>query len=138
MTFAQFVQQNMFLFSLLVLVLSAIIAYEVKYRGQGGTSLTVLAASQLVNEGAVLIDTRAAADFRKGHIAGAKNYPAEGFAEQMKKLEKFKNKALVLYCQNGMSSPAQAKTLRSAGFASVYVIQGGLESWLQDNLPLVK
>lgn len=138
MSFAQFVQQNFFLVSLFVVVLAAIVAYEWKMRGQGATSLTVLAASQLVNNGALLIDTRPPADFKKGHIAGAKNYPADTFAEQMKKLDKYKEKPIVLYCQTGMSANAQAKLLRNAGFSAVHVIQGGLESWTQDNLPLVK
>lgn len=140
MTFAQFFQQNIFLFSLFFLVIAAIIVYEWRNRGQNGTTLTVLAASQMANNGALLLDVRTPAEFKKGHIAGAKNYPHDTFAEQVKKLQSRQktDKPLIVYCQNGMASAAPARQLREAGFTAVYVLQGGLESWLQDNLPLVK
>lgn len=140
MSFAQFFQQNILLFLLFFAVIAAIIIYEWRSRGQGGTTLTVLAASQMVNNGALLVDVRSPAEFKKGHIAGAKNYPLESFAEQLKKLQgRHKaDKPVVIYCQNGMASGAPARQLREAGFSQVYVLQGGLESWLQDNLPLVK
>lgn len=140
MSFQQFFSQNIFLFSLFFFVIAAIIAYEIRNRGQGGKTLTVLAAAKMVNEGALLVDTRAASEFKKGHIAGAKNYPLDGFAEQIDKLKSRHkpDKPIVLYCQNGISTASPARQLRAAGFSEVYVLQGGLESWLQDNLPLVK
>lgn len=140
MSFAQFFQQNIFLFSLLFLVIAAIIVYEWRSRGQGGKTLSVLAASKMANDGALLVDTRTPAEFKKGHIAGAKNHPADGFAEQLPKLQaRHKaDKPMIVYCQNGLASPAVARQLRTAGFSQVFVLQGGLDSWLQDNLPLVK
>lgn len=140
MSFAQFFQDNLVLFALLAVVILAIIVYEWKNRGQGGSQVSAHGVSRLVNDGALLIDTRSAADYKKGHIAGAKNHPAEHFAEQAEKLKsRYKtDKTVVLYCQNGLGANTQAKILRDAGFSDVYVLQGGLDSWMQDNLPLVK
>lgn len=140
MSFAQFFQENIVLFALLILVILAIIGYEFKNRGTNSGSVTALGISRLVNDGALLIDTRSAAEYKKGHIAGAKSHPADTLSEQAGKLaSRYKaDKTVVLYDQNGMNTRIPAKHLRDAGFANIFVLQGGLDSWLQDNLPLVK
>jgi rhodanese-related sulfurtransferase len=43
-----------------------------------------------------------------------------------------------VYCDNGFASGAAVKALRGLGFTKVVSLRGGLSSWLQENLPVVK
>ena len=47
-------------------------------------------------------------------------------------------KPVIVYCENGMASASAARTLRTGGFNKVVTLRGGLQSWRQENLPLVK
>lgn len=135
MSFSQFAQENLFLFILLAAVIAAIIVYELRNKSASGKSLSPLQAAQHANHGATLVDTRPAAEFKKGHIAGAKNIPAEQFGEKMKLK---KDQAIILVCKNGISVRNQAKWLHQNGYSDVSVLSGGMEAWLQENLPTVK
>lgn len=138
MSFSQFFAANWVLFLLLGIVLAAIVVYEYTHRGHGGTELSNITASAFINNGALLLDTRPAAEFKKGHIAGAKNVPAERFAEYAASLKVAKDKTIVLYCKNGSTVKTQAKLLSDNGFEDVYTLKTGLEGWVGEHLPLVR
>ena len=53
-------------------------------------------------------------------------------------LKKYKEKPVIVYCDSGYASAAAARTLRALGFTKVVTLRGGLQSWRQENLPLVK
>lgn len=138
MSIAQFIQANLFLFILLGALIVAIIVYEWRQKGQGGKTISALNASLLINQGAYLIDTRAPADYKKAHIAGAKNHPAEQFDAELKRIKASKDKPVIVYCQMGLSAKTQAQYLRDQGYQEVYVLSGGLQGWHEENLPTVK
>src|SRR5271170_2757718 len=59
--------------------------------------LTPTQLTQMMNhEHAVVLDIRPADTFAKGHILGAQSLPQTDFKEKSKKIEKMKNKQLVL------------------------------------------
>lgn len=138
MSFSHFFAANWLLFLLLGIVLAAIFVYEYTHRGHGGTELSNITASSFINNGALLLDTRPVADFKKGHIAGAKNVPAERFAEYAANLGEAKDKTIVLYCKSGLSAKTQAKMLADHGFEDVYTLKTGLDGWLGEHLPTVR
>jgi rhodanese-related sulfurtransferase len=43
-----------------------------------------------------------------------------------------------VYCDGGFTSAGAARALRASGFTKVVTLNGGLNSWRQENLPLVK
>ena len=45
---------------------------------------------------------------------------------------------MVLVCRTGTASETAAKALKKAGFENVSVLEGGIPSWQQAELPLVK
>lgn len=137
-SFSQFFVANWVLFLLLGIVLAAIIVYEYTHRGHGGTELSNITASSFINNGALLLDTRPVAEFKKGHIAGAKNVPAERFADYAATLNLPKDKTIVLYCKSGVTVKTQAKILSDKGFEDVYTIKSGLDGWVSEHLPLVR
>ncbi|UJF24366.1 rhodanese-like domain-containing protein [Suttonella sp. R2A3] len=135
MSFSQFAQENLILFLILAAAIIAIIVYELRNKSASGKSLSPLQTAQQANQGASLIDTRPAAEFKNGHIAGAKNIPAEQFAEKMKLK---KDKAIILVCKTGIAVRNQAKWLHQNGYSDVSILSGGMDAWIQENLPTVK
>ncbi len=93
----------------------------------------------LINrDNALVIDLRPAADFDKGHIAGAKNVQMSQFDPENKQLAPAKALPVVLVCKAGESAGNAAKRLRKAGFTHVSVLEGGVQAWQSADLPLVK
>ena len=89
--------------------------------------------------GALLLDVRDSQEYEAGHIIEARNLPAaELGAKAETLLKKYKEKPVIVYCESGAASGAAARTLRAAGFSKVVTLRGGLQSWRQENLPLVK
>ena len=87
---------------------------------------------------ALVVDLRPAADFEKGHIAGAKNVQMAQFDPENKHLAPAKALPVVLVCKSGETASGAAKRLRKAGFANVNVLEGGVQAWQGADLPLVK
>jgi len=95
--------------------------------------------TRLVNQqNAQLIDVRPKEAFAEGHIVNAINLPLEDINAGKVKLDKLKKKPVIVYCQVGRSSAAASKKLNEAGFEQVFNLQGGINAWLNDKLPLSK
>ena len=89
--------------------------------------------------GTLLLDTRSTQEYEAGHITDARSAPAgELQGKLVDTAKKFKEKPVLVYCENGMTSATTAKKLREQGFTKVVTLRGGLQSWRQENLPLVK
>ena len=71
-------------------------------------------------------------------IIDARSIPAKEVAERAETLKKFKEKPVVICCESGFASASAAKALKALGFSKVATLKGGLRSWRQENLPLVK
>ncbi len=95
--------------------------------------------TRLVNQqNAQLIDVRPKEAFAEGHIVNAISLPLEDINAGKIKLDKLKKKPVIVYCQVGRSSAAAGKKLNEAGFEQVFNLQGGINAWLNDKLPLSK
>lgn len=117
----------------------AIIANEIAGLLSGIKRVGPAQLTALVNrDNALVIDLRAAADFAKGHIAGAKNVQMSQFDPENKALAPAKALPVVLVCNVGQTASVAARRLRKAGFANVAVLEGGIRAWLAADLPVVK
>ena len=56
------------------------------------------------NENALVIDLRDRESFKKGHIIDSINATAEDFEQP--KMNKYKNKTIILVCARGLQSPS--------------------------------
>ncbi len=137
MTFGQFFQDNLFLFLMLFAVVGGIIYFELQGRNAAGQKVSNARAATLVNDRGTLIDLRPAQDYRHGHIAGAKNYPLAELHDHVGKIRAAKDSPLVIYDSDGLNTAAAAKTLRDGGFEAIYALEGGINGWLAENLPVV-
>lgn len=122
----------------LVAVTVLVVAYEIRQRMKAGTDVGPLEAVRMINDGAVVLDTRSAAQFEKGHIVDAHNVPMSDLEARAGSLEKHKDAQLVVYCDSGMSSSKAVDFLRRQGFGKVVGLRGGLAGWRQENLPVVR
>jgi rhodanese-related sulfurtransferase len=102
-----------------------------------GNGLSPAQSVQLLNrEGALPVDVRSEASYRAGHIINAVRVDPAQLDEGLKKLEKYKSKPLLVYCDVGSGSAKVVTQLRAAGYASVFQLQGGIAAWRTENLPL--
>ncbi len=79
----------------------------------------IAAARQALSRGATLIDVRTAAEFRSGHISGARNLPLASLGERLSAVGGTETE-IVLCCASGSRSRAAASLLRQAGYGQVH------------------
>ena len=86
----------------------------------------------------LILDVRDATEFAAGHIQGAKNIPMAELAGRIKEIEKFKDKPVLVHCQRGMRAKSACSILRAQQFSQLSNLQGGLDTWVEAKLPLIK
>ncbi|GBD43324.1 tRNA sulfurtransferase [bacterium HR40] len=74
-------------------------------------------------EGEVVIDCRTPAEYRRWHVPGAVNIPADELMERWRSLDR--DKRYVLYCTFGTRTPLVAELMQQAGF-DAYAFRGGI------------
>ena len=123
----------------LVLLTLALIYTEIARLLRPFKALRPAELTALINrEDALVVDLSATADYERGHIAGSRNVAASGFGPDHKLVAGHRERPIVLVDRTGMASGPMAARLKKAGFANVYVLDGGIAAWQQADLPLVK
>ncbi|GAA0358325.1 rhodanese-like domain-containing protein [Bowmanella denitrificans] len=88
---------------------------------------------------ALVLDIRSQNEFKKGHILGAKQIPAEKLNKgEFSALENNKDKPIIVVCAMGMTAKRTALQMLKAGFSQVSVLKGGMNAWQSANLPVAK
>ncbi|HEY4368407.1 MAG TPA: rhodanese-like domain-containing protein [Steroidobacteraceae bacterium] len=134
----EYISHHPFLIAAVAILVILAIVIEIRERAKGSSLIAPGDAVRLVNGGALVLDVRDASDFEAGHIIDARSIPAKEVAQRADSLKKFKEKPVVICCESGFASASAAKALRALGFNKVATLRGGLRSWRQENLPLVK
>ena len=75
--------------------------------------------SELVKQGALILDVRSKGEYSSGHIQGSVNIPVEQLGNNLGKL-KDKNKTIITCCASGMRSASAKGILTSNGYQNVY------------------
>jgi rhodanese-related sulfurtransferase len=116
----------------------AVLVYELRERIQSFASLSAMQAVRLMNQGALVLDLRGRESYDAGHIGDARNVPAADLPNQLESLKKWREKSVITYCDSGRDGALAARTLQKQGFTKVFNLDGGLNAWVKDNLPLAK
>jgi rhodanese-related sulfurtransferase len=132
----EYITRHPFLASLTVAMVLAVIAWELRVKRTSYAAVQPQAAIQLMNQGAPVYDLRASEAFAAGHISGARHFAAAQQEKAAEQLKKFRDKLLLLVCEDGSQSSALTRTLHAAGFTKVFNLRGGLKSWRAEGLPL--
>jgi rhodanese-related sulfurtransferase len=85
-------------------------------------------AHALVEDGALLLDVQKRHDFKRAHIEGALNIPYDELKTRMRELDR--ERAVVVYCKNGVRSLLARSLLKSHGFRRVSYL-GVMGNWLR-------
>ncbi len=134
----EFIAHHPYLAGGAMLAAAAVAFYEIQARLQAFAALSAMQAVRLMNQGALLLDLRAKDSFDAGHIGDARNVPAAELAAQVDSLKKWRDKTVITYDENGNGGASAARTLTKLGFTKVFNLEGGLNAWMKDNLPLTK
>ena len=85
-----------------------------------------------------LIDVRTPEEFARGHIRQSKLIPLSNFGEQLPLAKLKQDKPVLIVCESGMRARRAAAMLDKQGYTDVAVLDGGVRSWQEAQLPLVK
>jgi rhodanese-related sulfurtransferase len=95
-------------------------------------------ATRLLNhENAIMVDMRSDKEYRDGHVVNAIHAPPDT-QDALGRLEKYRDRPLIVYCRSGQQSARLSGQLSKQGFDSVYHLKGGIQAWQQADLPLSK
>ncbi|WP_116811234.1 rhodanese-like domain-containing protein [Steroidobacter cummioxidans] len=136
--FVEYITAHPYLVAAAAILAVLAIVIELRHRSRGASSIGTADAVRLANTGALVVDVRDSQDYEAGHIIEARHIPAAEVASRAESLKKFKEKPVIVYCDAGFTSAGAARQLRASGFNKVVTLSGGLNSWRQENLPLVK
>ncbi len=130
---ASFISENIVLVLAFVILLIMIINLELRTTFSSVKKLTIDELTSLINSSRVLlIDLRKTDDYQKGHIVNAKNYSMD----ELDTLKINKVDYVVTYSSNDNESIKAAKILNKAGIENICYLDGGLATWLDNNMPL--
>jgi rhodanese-related sulfurtransferase len=136
--FLEYAARHPFLVGGTAVLAIAVAAYELSKLRSGGQSVGAADAVRLLNQGALLLDVRTAAEFESGHVIDARHLPQEQLAQAGETYKRYKDKVVITCCETGARSGAAARVLQAQGFTKVVNLRGGLQAWRADSLPLVK
>ena len=134
----EFIAHHPYLASGAVLAAIALAVYEVQARLQAFAALSAMQAVRLMNQGALVLDLRNKDSFDSGHIGDARNLPVAELESQAESLKRWRDKNVITYDDSGSGGAGAARTLTKLGFTKVFSLEGGLNAWVKDNLPLTK
>ncbi|WP_257658409.1 rhodanese-like domain-containing protein [Parapedobacter lycopersici] len=76
-----------------------------------------------------LVDVRTSAEFKEGHITGARqlDFNKASFERRVSRLDR--NQPVLLYCRTGKRSHRAAQLLEQLGFREIIELDGGITAW---------
>lgn len=81
------------------------------------------------NKDIIILDVRTQAEYKAGHIKGAKSLPIDSFPSGLKQLDMYKDKPILVHCASGGRSPAAVRMLIKNDFKNIYHMNHGLRGW---------
>ncbi len=139
MELSEFIAKNPILSGIFVALIVMWIIHEIQRYGRRFNEVSPTEAVNLINkEKAVVVDVRPEVEYKKGHLTNAINIPYQSLSSQTTKLQKYKNKPVIVYCRSGNFSAQACKQLEKEGFEALHNLRGGIMAWERDNLVLVK
>lgn len=91
----------------------------------------------LNNNEAVLVDVREIEEYTQHHIQEAVNIPLSEVSLTHQSLPNYNGKHLVFQCKSGKRSMVACEKIYAEGKENnLYNLTGGIEAWMENNLPV--
>ncbi len=87
------------------------------------------------NKDAEIIDIRGNAEFKSGHISGAKNVFIGTLLQNLDKVPK--DKPVIIHCQGGDRAAIGYSLLVKEGYTNISNFSGGINEWVAAQQPIV-
>ena len=84
-----------------------------------GADLQAIEDDKEKKEGVMVVDVRSPEEYAEGHVKFAINMPIDTFKDNISKLDAWKDKSVILYCNSGKKSGEAADILVENGFKDV-------------------
>ncbi len=124
------------LIAALAAVLAAIVANEFMSFRRNRDAISTTDATRLYNQdAAVFVDIRNENAYQTSHLPGAINLPMEHLDKQLDRLERFRDRAIVVYCDSGQRTLKAVQALKANGWEPVHQLRGGLNAWRDASMP---
>ena len=91
-------------------------------------------AEMVASGGTELVDVREPYEREAGRIEGSRHIEIERLASHAETLPR--DRPIVFHCRLGARSAMAAQAFRAAGY-DAYNLEGGIQAWVQDGLPIV-
>ena len=129
-----FIYNNIVLFSAFIILGLLIINHEIKSHFSPTKNINCDDLINAMNNSkALLIDMRNAEEFKAGHIVGAKNYSLDDLANLDVSVAE---DAIITYANDEKAAIQAADLIIKQGAKEVFYLEGGLSSWIDNNMPL--
>jgi rhodanese-related sulfurtransferase len=129
-----FIYNNIVLFSAFIILGLLIINHEIKSHFSPTKNINCDDLINAMNNSkALLIDMRNAEEFKAGHIVGAKNYSLDDLANLDVSVA---DDAIITYANDEKAAIQAADLILKQGAKEVFYLEGGLSSWIDNNMPL--
>lgn len=103
-------------------------------------SVVTLSAQEFATKrtAGTVVDVRTAGEVAQGKIEGAVeiDFYSPDFLNQVSQISK--DQEVYLYCAVGARSEEAARMLLQQGYTKVYHLQGGIQGWSQQGLPITR
>lgn len=86
----------------------------------------------------IVLDVREPSEYSKGHITDAINIPVANIEAQVNKIDLYKKDDVIVVCHTGTRSAPACTTLQKLGFENIFLMTGGMQSWEENKLPIIK
>ena len=134
----KFVYENILLLAV-AFASGAMLLWPLVRRGAGGPAASPSEATLLINrQDALVLDVREASAYASSHILNARSIPLKQLDGRATELAKFKEKPVIVHCENGQTAGAALAVLKKHGFNNVFNLRGGFAAWKQAGLPVEK
>jgi rhodanese-related sulfurtransferase len=134
----EYIGNHPYLAGLALAAVVLVVVYEARARVTSAAAISAQDLIRLMNQGALVLDIRAADKFAEGHVNGAKQLSSDQILSAGETFKRYKEKPVVVYCDSGSLAAAAVRQLIEQGFTKAFTLRGGLAAWRAENLPIAK